>query len=180
MSKKQLVLALFENEAAADDAVKAIKKWDKDNHDVKLGAIGVLVKNDKGKIKTHKLGSRRTGGGAVLFALAALLTGGMVLGGAVVGGIIGSLFHKGLKMSDEDRERLNKELDNGKAAVGVMTGADAVADVTAKLAELGSEPETFELSDEAVADAEEVAAAAPEEDASEEEEDAEPATDQED
>jgi hypothetical protein len=31
----------------------------------KLGAIGVLVKDDKGKIKTQKLGSRHTAAGAV-------------------------------------------------------------------------------------------------------------------
>lgn len=175
MSKKQLVLAFFENEAAADSAVKALKQWDKGNHDVKIGAIGVLVKNDKGKIKTHKLGSRKTGGGAVLFALAALLTGGLVIGGVVVGGVIGSLFHKGLKMSDEDKARLNSELDNGKAAVGVMTDADGVASVTAKLAELGSEPEAYEVTEDAVADAQEVVDTAPEEASEEEEADAEPA-----
>jgi len=117
MAKQQLVLAFFENEAAADAAVNAVKQWDKASKEIKLGAIGVLVKDDKGKIKTHKLGARRTKGGAVLFGLAALLTGGMaigvgVVGGAVAGGIIGALFHKGLKMSDKEKEQLNKELPN--------------------------------------------------------------------
>ena len=94
------------------------------------------------------------------FRLAALLTGGMVLGGAVVGGIIGSLFLIGTEDVDEDRERLNKELTMAKAAVGIMTGADAVADDRPpSWPSWAAEPETFELSDEAVADAEEVAAA---------------------
>jgi len=79
MAKKQLVLAFFANEAAADEAVNQIKQWDKASKDVKLGAIGVLVKDDKGKIKTHKLGKRKTGGGAVLGVLAAVLTGGVSL-----------------------------------------------------------------------------------------------------
>ena len=61
--------------------VSLIKGWDKVNEDVKLGAIGILVKDENGKIKTHKLGKRKTKTGAVLFGLAALLTGGMsVLG----------------------------------------------------------------------------------------------------
>ena len=94
---KQMVLAFFANEADADAAVDAIKQWDKASKDVKLGAIGILVKDDKGKIKTHKLGKRKTGTGAVLFGLAAVLTGGAsLLGGVVFGGIVGSLFRKGL------------------------------------------------------------------------------------
>ena len=56
---KQLVLAVFENEAAADGAVDALKGWDKATSEIKLGAIGVLVKDEKGKIKTHKVGSAR-------------------------------------------------------------------------------------------------------------------------
>ena len=53
----QLVLAFFTNEDEADYAVNEIKGWDKASKDVKLGAIGVLVKDEKGKIKTHKLGA---------------------------------------------------------------------------------------------------------------------------
>ena len=66
MGSKTLTLAFFENEAAADAAVAQIKQWDKASKDVKLGAIGVLVKDEKGKIKTHKLGSRKTGLGAAV------------------------------------------------------------------------------------------------------------------
>ena len=51
MSKNNSYSPCLKNEAAADDAGEGNQKWDKDNHDVKLRAIGVLVKNDKGKIK---------------------------------------------------------------------------------------------------------------------------------
>jgi len=164
MAKKQLVLAFFGNEAAADEAVKAIKGWDKASKEVKLGAIGVLVKDEKGKIKTHKLGKRKTGGGAVLGVLAAVLTGGIsLLGGAVAGGILGAFFHKGLGMSKDDLARINTELDGGKAAVGILAKPDEAAGVTAKLAELGGKPETHEVSDEAVEQAKEAAESKPEE-----------------
>ena len=164
MAKKQLVLAFFGNEAAADEAVKAIKGWDKASKEVKLGAIGVLVKDDKGKIKTQKLGQRQTGAGAVLGALAAVLTGGIsVLWGAVGGGILGAFFHKGLGLSKDDLARINGELDGGKAAVGILAKPDEAASVTAKLAELGGKPETHEVSDEAVEQAKEAAESKPEE-----------------
>jgi hypothetical protein len=149
---KQLVLAFFDNEPAADEAVAAIKRWDEATKEVKLGAIGVLAKDDKGKIKTHKLGKRRTGTWAIGFGLAALLTGGMsVLGGAVLGGILGSFSRKGLGISKEDLARIDGQLNNGRAAVAIVASHDGEAGfLTKKLAELGGEPETHELSDEVV------------------------------
>ena len=134
---KQLVLAFFENEAAADQAVDAVKQWDKASKEIKLGAIGILVKDDKGKIKTHKLGKRKTGTGAVIFALGAALTGGALLAGAVFGGIVGSFFRKGLGLSKDDLARIGGELDGGKAAVCILAAPDEAAAVSAKLAELG-------------------------------------------
>src|SRR5512139_3857982 len=139
----QLVLAFFTTEDEAEYAVNEIKGWDKASKEVKLGAIGVLVKDDKGKIDTRKLGARKGKTGAVLFGLAALLTGGMsVIGGAVLGGIFGSLFHKGLGMSKEDLARIDGSLSGGKAAVAVLANADEAELITAKLIELGGEAES--------------------------------------
>jgi uncharacterized membrane protein len=166
MAKKQLVLAFFANEAAADEAVNQIKGWDKASKDVKLGAIGVLVKDDKGKIKTHKLGQRKTGTGAVLGALAGVLTGGVsVVGGAVVGSILGAFFHKGLGLSKDDLARIGGELDGGKAAVGILAEPDEAAGVSAKLAELGGKPETHEVTEEALDQVQTAAETTPEEQA---------------
>jgi len=164
MAKQQLVLAFFENEAAADQAVGAVKQWDKASKEIKLGAIGVLVKDDKGKIKTHKLGKRKTAAGAVIFGLAAVLTGGAsLLAGAVFGGIVGSFFRKGLGISKEDLARIDGELNGGKAALCVLAAPDEAAAISAKLAELGGQPESHELSAEVVQEAETAAAAMPEE-----------------
>jgi hypothetical protein len=160
----QLVLAFFGSELEADYAVEQLKGWDKASKEVKLGAIGVLVKDDKGKIKTHKLGSRKGMTGAVLFGLAALLTGGMsVLGGAVLGGIVGSFFHKGLGMSKEDLARIDGDLSGGKAAVAVLAKPDEAASISDKLAELGGVPESHDISDEVVAEAVAAVEATPEE-----------------
>jgi uncharacterized membrane protein len=154
MAKKQLVLALFENEAAADEAVKTIKSWDKASKDIKLGSIGVLVKNDKGKVKTDKVGARHTLTGVAGGVLAAALSGGVsLLAGVVVGGITGGFFHKGLGLPKEDVARIGGELDNGRAAVCILVEKGEAEAVSAKLAELGGKPETHEVTEEAIQEA---------------------------
>ena len=89
------------------------------------------------------------------------------MGGAVAGGILGAFFHKGLGMSKDDLARIDSELDGGKAAVGILAKPDEAAGVSAKLAELGGAPETHEVTDEAVEQAEIAAESQPEEPAAE-------------
>ena len=164
MAKKQLVLAFFENEASADHAVAEIKQWDKASKEIKLGAIGILVKDDKGKIKTHKLGARKTGTGAILFGLAAVLTGGAsLLAGAAFGGIVGSFFRKGLGLSKDDLARIDGELNGGKAAVCILAAPEDAAAASSLLADLGGKPEAHEVSEEVVQEAEIAASEMPEE-----------------
>ena len=102
MSKgsKQLVMAFFDNEAAADSAVAALKGWDKATESIKLGAIGILVKDENGKIKQQKLGQRAAGKGVsvgvILGLVAAVLSGGVTLigglvGGSALGGVMGEV-----------------------------------------------------------------------------------------
>jgi hypothetical protein len=148
---KQLVIAIFENEAAADAAVREVKAWDRITEEVRLGAIGVLVKDDKGRIKTHKLGARRSGTGAVLFALASLLSSGVTLiGAAIVGGIVGALFRKGLGISKDKLRELDSQLDGGKAAVGLLVQPSEAQPIMAFLTALGGVPEAHHVEDAAV------------------------------
>jgi hypothetical protein len=164
---KKLVLALFDNEGAADAAVEALKAWDKATDSIKLGAIGILVKDENGKIKQEKLGQRAHGKGAgiglILGLVAAVLSGGVTLlgglvGGAALGGVMGAFFHRGLGMSKEDLARIGGELDGGKAAVGVLADESEVAAVSEKLKELGGKPESHAVSEEALAQADAAAA----------------------
>ena len=163
MAKKQLVLAFFANEDAADGAVKEIKAWDKASKDVKLGSIGVLVKDDKGKVKTQKLGSRHTATGAAAGVLAAVLSGGVSLvGGVLLGSLIGAFIHKGLGMSKEDLARVGGELDGGYRSHAGECVPDEAAAVSAKLTELGGAVETHEVTDEALENAAAATEATPE------------------
>jgi uncharacterized membrane protein len=155
---KQVLVAVFPNEAAADQAAEKLRDWDKLDDEVKLHSIGVLVLNDEGKVKTHKLGRRSWGAGAGIGVVLAALTPPTLIAGALAGGVLGGLHHKGLGVDSEQRDRLAASLTDGKAAVGVLVREDEAATVSGKLTELGGELEVLTPSDEAVA---EVDAAAP-------------------
>ena len=157
MAHKQLVLAIFESESDADAAAKALKVWDDADDDIKLKSTGILALDERGQLKTDKVGRRSIGKGAgigVILAMATPVGAAAVLGGAV----LGALHHKGLGISHEDRARLGRELSGGKAAVGTVVDPAQAEAVSAKLAELGGKPETHELDDAAMAEVDAAAA----------------------
>jgi hypothetical protein len=153
MSDKQVVLAIFDNEAAADAAAAQIGSWDKTNKDVKLTAVGVLVMDDKGKIKTHKMGARNTGKGAGIGLILAMLTPVGLVGGVVGGAVLGRLHRKGLGIGEEDRDRISGELAQGRAVVGVLAPDSQAQAIKDKLAELGGRSESHDTSDAALEEA---------------------------
>ena len=52
MAKKEqtLVLAVFENEATAQEAVQRVKNWDEMDDAIKADTMGIIVKGPDGKI----------------------------------------------------------------------------------------------------------------------------------
>ena len=146
MSDRQLVLATFQDEATADNAAVALR----DSGIAAGDAVGILVLDSAGKLKQDKVGARSTRKGAavggVLFLLGPVGLGAGVLGGAAAG----ALHHKGLGLTDADKERLSGELTAGKAAVGVLAHFDAVPAISGRLTELGAMPRAHEISDEAL------------------------------
>jgi hypothetical protein len=119
----------------------------------------VLVLDDKGALKTHKMGSRSKAKGAGIGLVLAVVAPPTLLAGVVGGGILGAFHHKGLGLKDEDKVRIGAELAGGKAAVGVLAAAAEADAILGKLAELGGEVEAIPVTDEAL---EAVAEAAPE------------------
>jgi uncharacterized membrane protein len=154
-----LVLAFFKSEESAEAAGRTLEEWAELNPRFELGAVGVLVKDGNGELKTHKLGPRETGTGigvgAVLGVIGAVATGGLTLLegaalGAAGGGIVGALFHKGLALTDEDMARISERLDAGHAGLGALVPERQAEAVVEKLTEVGGEPELHEVSNEAV------------------------------
>src|SRR6059058_1129154 len=74
------------------------------------------------------------------------------------GAALGALHHKNLGLKSGDRERIGKELEDGKAALGVLAPVAEADAVSMKLAELGGTAEAHQTTDQAL---EEVQAAAP-------------------
>jgi hypothetical protein len=146
MANRQLVLALFPDELAADSAAVALKRSDIADGD----AIGILVLDDHGKLKQDKVGTRSTGKGAAIGGVIAVL-GPALLGPAVLAGAaVGAMHHKNLGLSDADQARLTVELNDGKAAVGVMAHFDTAPAISDRLTQLGGTAESHELSDDAL------------------------------
>lgn len=173
MGDKQIVVAIFPDEAQADTAAQSLKDWDKLDDDVKLNAIGILVLDENGKIKTQKIGRRSWGKGAGIGVVLAALTPPTLLAGALAGGVLGALHHKGLGVDNAEREQIADALTTGRAAVGALVAETEAPEVSDKLTELGGELHVLSPSDEAVA---EVDAAAPQVEAAEAAEPEAPAT----
>jgi hypothetical protein len=48
------VIAIFDNYEIGEVSVKALKQWDVNHDEIKLGAMGLLYQDEKGKMKTKK------------------------------------------------------------------------------------------------------------------------------
>jgi len=93
-----------------------------------------------------RLPGKGAGIGATLFLLGPATIGV----GVLVTRAGGALRHEGLGLTDSDRERIGKELTNGRAAVGVLTPFNESSIISAKLGELSGASEEHTVSDEAL------------------------------
>lgn len=154
MTDRTLVLAIYENEAAADSAAESLR----DSGTTSGDSIGVLSLDAGGKLKEDKVGARSSGKGAGVGAALWLLGPVGAVAGIAGGAAIGALHHKGLKLDDDDRARITSQLSDGKAAVGVLTETEGAGTVSRQLSDLGGKPESVEVSE---AELEEAAAEQP-------------------
>jgi uncharacterized membrane protein len=161
MATKQLILAIYESEAAAKAAAEQLKIWDTEQPLITLKSVGVLALDSNGKLKAEEVGRRSTGKGAGIGMVLAMATPIGLAAGLVGGAVLGALHHKGLGLSNEDRERLGKELADGKAAVGVLIDPLQAPAVTSMLAGLGGTLETHDVDDAALAEVDAAAEATP-------------------
>ena len=155
MGDKQIVVAIFPDEAAADTAAQSLKDWDKLDDDVKLNAIGILVLDENGKIKTQKIGRRSWGKGAGIGGIAALTPPGL-LAGALAGGVPGAP-RQGTRGRQRRARRDRRGADERLRPVGSLVAETEASAVSDKLTELGGELHVLSPSDEAVAEVDAVA-----------------------
>jgi len=150
MSDHRMVLGIFADEDAADVAVKSLMDWEHEN-DVVPRPVGVLVVDEKGQVKEHRLGQRSGKAGAGIGLVLAVVAPPTLLAGMIGGGILGHFHHKGLGLTDGDRERIAAELAGGKAAIGVLVEQDVeAAMISRQLTDLGGIAEVHEVTGEAL------------------------------
>src|SRR5438094_9991469 len=150
MSDKQVVLAVFDDEAAADAAVNQVKSWDKATDDIKLSSIGVLVMDDRGKIKTHKMGARSTGKGAGIGLILVMLTPVGLVAGTVGGAVLGRLHRKGLGLDEADRDRITAERERGRAVGGALAPDEQAPRIQDKHPALAGDAEAHDTEEAAL------------------------------
>ncbi len=152
MSENQnewVIVATFENETAADNAIKGLKRWDRASDKIKIDAIGkIYKKGDKVKTSLERKTGKGAKVGAVLGVTAAVLSGGVTLAagvvtGGVMGGVAGSFFKKSLHLTTDEVQAIGTELDAGKAAVVVACEEPEVGPTSAQLTSSGGIVKTY-------------------------------------
>jgi uncharacterized membrane protein len=153
-----MVVAYYVNDDVAHGAAEALKKWDDANDAIELGAIAVLTVNpNTGELEAQDVGQRNTKKGALwgtaIGAAVGILSGGIALIpgmilGAGGGAAIGAMDHKGIGMTDEDRERMAENLRRGGAALAVMADDFEVEATKEELARGGGVVEAYDVPDE--------------------------------
>ena len=128
---RRLLLTWFDSEAAARTAADELKAWDKAEGGGRSGAVGILVLDDTGHVKRNLLGPPTSKTGAGIGAILG------VIAPPAGGEMVGALYYENLGISQEDRLRIGKEIQGGKAVLGVLAEADAVPALVDKLTELG-------------------------------------------
>lgn len=156
---ENVVVAIFEDRAAAEAAIDKLKKWDKASDDIKLGAIGLLYK-ENGQVKSviNRQSERGLKVGALVGVIGGVLTGGLgLIGGAAVGGLaggtLGTFFTKSLHLNEAECNALGMELDMGKAAVVVTCDEYELVPTQRTLEHAGSVTKVYLVPAEAVAEA---------------------------
>lgn len=154
---EHIVIAFFASREAAETAIDALKDWDHSNKEVKLGATGLVFK-EEGEVKV--VAPRRTGRGmtvgAVLGVFAAVLgpvglIGGALVGGAL-GGAIGVLLKKSVDLDEAALQEIDAQLNGGKVGVVVAVDEHEMASTADQLSNAGGAVQQFTVPAEALSE----------------------------
>lgn len=153
----ELMVAAFQDEQGAEDALKELKEAKKE-HLIKIQDAAVMRKDEKGKVhikETEDVGGGRGAiAGGILGVAIAALTGpaGIILAG-LTGALVGGIAARNIDMGI-DNERLKKLADSlkpGTSAIVAIVEHTWVADLEAEMQAAGADVLTEELSAEIAA-----------------------------
>ena len=150
----QIIVAAFQEEEAADEALRNLKEAKKEKL-ISIDNAAVIRKDDDGKLhikETADMGGGKGAGVGVLVGGAIGLIGGplgVALGGALgaaVGGVTAKLYDGGFK--DDRLREIGNSLTPGTSAIVAVIEHRWVADLERDLAEEGANVMTAALADE--------------------------------
>ena len=146
----QLIVAAFQDEDAAKEALKDLKEAKKEGL-IKIENAAVLRKDEKGKLhikETHDMGGGKGAAlGGVGGAAIGLIAGAALAAPVVVGALVGSLYAKlrDSGFSNKRLETLGESLQPGSSAIVAVVEHQWVAQVEEALAEEATEVMTAEI-----------------------------------
>ena len=146
----QLIVAAFQDEDAAKEALKDLKEAKKEGL-IKIENAAVLRKDEKGKLhikETHDMGGGKGAalggvGGAAIGLIAGAALAAPVVVGALVGGLVAKLRDSGF--SNKRLETLGESLQPGSSAIVAVVEHQWVAQVEKALAEEATDVMTAEI-----------------------------------
>ena len=147
----QIIVAAFQEEDAADGALRALKEAKKEKL-ISIDNAAVIRKDEDGKLHIKETadmgGGKGAGVGVLVGGAIGLLAGplGVVAGsalGAAVGGITAKLYDGGFK--DERLEQIGASLQPGTSAIVAVIEHRWVKDLERELAEEGADVTTVAL-----------------------------------
>lgn len=147
----QIIVAAFQEEDAADGALRALKEAKKEKL-ISIDNAAVIRKDEDGKLHIKETadmgGGKGAGVGVLVGGAIGLLAGplGVVAGsalGAAVGGITAKLYDGGFK--DERLEQIGVSLQPGTSAIVAVIEHRWVKDLERELAEEGADVTTAAL-----------------------------------
>ncbi len=147
----QIIIAAFQEEDAADQALKTLKEAKKEKL-ISIDNAAVIRKDDDGKLHIKETadmgGGKGAGVGALVGGAIGLLAGplGVAAGsalGAAVGGITAKLYDGGFK--DDRLRQIGTSLEPGTSAIIAVIEHRWVAELERELAEEGADVTTAAL-----------------------------------
>jgi len=151
VSHDYVVIAFFDDAFAVRQTNDALRDWDQERKDFKLGGCGVIVEKN-GRLKTHvdRWGGREVRVGAVIGVIAAVFNGGLDLVSGtvaedVIGGGVGSFFRQANHLQERDFEIIMEALHAGKGLLLATCNGDELNDTAERLKVLGGAVSAWEL-----------------------------------
>ena len=157
-----IAVYIFDNDKDARSMQKSIKGMEQRNK-LRIAAMALVQKDEKGKVKVKETGDVSAKGGAarggIIGVVAGTILGGPI-GGLVAGAVLGALTAKAVDfgISDDQIKLISDEMDRGKTALFVELASGDLGLISASVRQVGGQVIEIDVPEATRIQAEEVLA----------------------